>query len=174
MSKGKEAQLVSRRIHQLWEDGWWVVLNSPGWFNSSKVATIKQRKMTIMSRSQVSRKHSAKTYWIHYLHSRTWQPVPRRRRKPDGDPYLRYHGWYGGQNCSQCYKNWWETVQFVCQWAVCLPVTQPFKKNNLPTFTSSNKKTVSKDKTKVEVLKDDCALLWEPTMAAITFTAWSA
>ena len=62
MSKGKEAQLVSRRIHQLWEDGWWVVLNSPGWFNSSKVATIKQRKMTIMSRSQVSRKHSAKTY----------------------------------------------------------------------------------------------------------------
>ena len=62
MSKGKEAQLVSRRIHQLWEDGWWLVLSSPGWFKSSKVATIKQRKMTIMSRSQVSRKHSAKTY----------------------------------------------------------------------------------------------------------------
>ena len=38
------------------------------------------------------------------------------------------------------------------------PVTQPLKKNNLPTFTSTNKKTVSKDKTKVEVLKDDCAL----------------
>ena len=37
------------------------------------------------------------------------------------------------------------------------PVTQPLKKNNLPTFTSTNKKTVSKDKTKVEVLKDDCA-----------------
>lgn len=38
------------------------------------------------------------------------------------------------------------------------PVTQPLKKNNLPTFTSTNKKTVSKDKTEVEVLKDDCAL----------------
>ena len=37
------------------------------------------------------------------------------------------------------------------------PVTQPLKKNYLPTFTSTNKKTVSKDKTKVEVLKDDCA-----------------
>ena len=37
------------------------------------------------------------------------------------------------------------------------PVTQPLKKNSLPTFTSTNKKTVSKDKTKVEVLKDDCA-----------------
>ena len=36
------------------------------------------------------------------------------------------------------------------------PVTQPFKKNNLPTFTSTNKKTISKDKTEVEVLKDDC------------------
>ena len=36
------------------------------------------------------------------------------------------------------------------------PVTQPFKKKNLPTFTSTNKKTISKDKTEVEVLKDDC------------------
>ena len=38
------------------------------------------------------------------------------------------------------------------------PVTQPLKKNNLPTFTSTNKKTVSKDKMNVGVLKDDCAL----------------
>ena len=38
------------------------------------------------------------------------------------------------------------------------PVTQLLKKNNLPTFTSTNKKTVSKDKMKVGVLKDDCAL----------------
>ena len=38
-------------------------------------------------------------------------------------------------------------------------VKQPLKKkNNLPTFTSTNKKTVSKDKMKVGVLKDDCAL----------------
>ena len=40
------------------------------------------------------------------------------------------------------------------------PVTQPLKKNNLPTFTSTNKKTVSKDKVKVEVLKEDCALFF--------------
>ncbi|CAH3160392.1 unnamed protein product, partial [Pocillopora meandrina] len=38
------------------------------------------------------------------------------------------------------------------------PVRQLLKKNNLPTFTSTNKKTVSKDKMNVGVLKDDCAL----------------
>ena len=38
-------------------------------------------------------------------------------------------------------------------------VKQPLKKkNNLPTFTSTNRKTVLKDKGKVEVLKEDCAL----------------
>ena len=40
------------------------------------------------------------------------------------------------------------------------PVTQPLKKkNNLPTFTSTNKKTISKDKAKGEVLKEDCTLI---------------
>ena len=158
MLKGKKAQFVSRRIHQLWEDGWCLeagpelVLSSPGWFKSSRVATIKQRKITIMSRSQVSRMHSAKTYWIHHPYSKTWQPVPKRRRKPDGDPYLGYHVYH---------KNWRETVQFVCQWAVrrekqaCDTTTQ---EDNLPTFTLTNKRTVSKDKTRVEVFKDDCAL----------------
>ena len=39
------------------------------------------------------------------------------------------------------------------------PVTQPLKKNNLPTFTSTKKKTVSKKKkAKIGVLKEDCAL----------------
>ena len=44
------------------------VLSSPGWFKSSKLVTIQQRKMTIMSRSQVPRVHSARRYWILYLH----------------------------------------------------------------------------------------------------------
>ena len=38
------------------------------------------------------------------------------------------------------------------------PVTQPFKKNNPPTFTLMKKETDSKEEMKVEVLKDDCAL----------------
>ena len=38
------------------------------------------------------------------------------------------------------------------------PVTYPLKKNNLPTLSTPNKKIVSKDKAKVEVLKEDCSL----------------
>lgn len=39
------------------------------------------------------------------------------------------------------------------------PITDPLKKNNLATFSTQGKKTLSKDKAKVEVLKEDCALL---------------
>ena len=38
------------------------------------------------------------------------------------------------------------------------PVTYPLKKINLPTMSTPNKKIVSKDKAKVEVLKEDCSL----------------
>ena len=38
------------------------------------------------------------------------------------------------------------------------PVTSPLKKNNFPTFSTPNRKIVSKDKAKVEVLKEDCSL----------------
>ena len=38
------------------------------------------------------------------------------------------------------------------------PITDPQKKNNLATFSTQGKKTLSKDKAKVEVLKEDCAL----------------
>ena len=38
------------------------------------------------------------------------------------------------------------------------PVTCPLKKNNLPTLSTPNKKIVSKDKAKVEILKEDCSL----------------
>ena len=38
------------------------------------------------------------------------------------------------------------------------PVTHPLKKNSLPTLSSPSKKVVSKDKAKVEVLKEDCSL----------------
>ena len=37
------------------------------------------------------------------------------------------------------------------------PITDPLKKNNLATFSTQGKKTLSKDKAKVEVLKEDCA-----------------
>ena len=45
------------------------------------------------------------------------------------------------------------------------PVTYPLKKNNLPTFSTPNRKIVSKDKAKVEVLKEDCSLLSRPYIA---------
>ena len=38
------------------------------------------------------------------------------------------------------------------------PVTEPLKKNNLPTFSTQGKKVISRDKAKVSVLKEDCAL----------------
>lgn len=38
------------------------------------------------------------------------------------------------------------------------PITEPIKKNNLPTFNVHSKKVVSKDKAKVGVLKQDLAL----------------
>lgn len=36
------------------------------------------------------------------------------------------------------------------------PVTEPLKKNNLPTFSTQGKKVISRDKAKVSVLKEDC------------------
>lgn len=39
------------------------------------------------------------------------------------------------------------------------PVSDPIKKNSLPTFRAPNKKTISKEKAKVAVLKEDCSLL---------------
>ena len=79
-------------------------------------------------------------------------PFPRGRRKPDGDSYLGYYGWYGGKNCSQCYKNWWETVQLVCQWAVCHKLSRRI------IFPLSRRRKGRPWKTKVEVLRDDCVL----------------
>ena len=38
------------------------------------------------------------------------------------------------------------------------PVTEPLKKNNLPTFGTPTKKAVSKDQAKVKLLKEDCFL----------------
>ena len=38
------------------------------------------------------------------------------------------------------------------------PVTEPLKKNNLPTFNNPCKKMISKDKARVQVLKEDCSL----------------
>ena len=38
-------------------------------------------------------------------------------------------------------------------------VMHPLKKNNLPTFSTPSKKIASKDKAKVEVLKEDCAIV---------------
>ena len=38
------------------------------------------------------------------------------------------------------------------------PVTDPRKKNNLPTFSTPTKKAVSKDQAKVKLLKEDCCL----------------
>ena len=38
------------------------------------------------------------------------------------------------------------------------PVTDPLKKNNLPTFSTPTKKAVSKDHAKVKLLKEDCSL----------------
>jgi len=38
------------------------------------------------------------------------------------------------------------------------PVTHPLKKNNLTIFCTPNKRIVSKDKAKLEVLKKDCSL----------------
>ena len=38
------------------------------------------------------------------------------------------------------------------------PVTDPLKKNNLPTFSTPCKKMISKDKARVQVLKEDCSL----------------
>ena len=38
------------------------------------------------------------------------------------------------------------------------PVTDPLKKNNLPTFSTPTKKAVSKDQAKVKLLKEDCSL----------------
>ena len=37
-------------------------------------------------------------------------------------------------------------------------VTDPLKKNNLPTFSTPTKKAVSKDQAKVKLLKEDCSL----------------
>ena len=37
-------------------------------------------------------------------------------------------------------------------------ITDPLKKNNLPTFSTQGKKILSKDKAKVEILKEDCVL----------------
>lgn len=37
-------------------------------------------------------------------------------------------------------------------------ITDPLKKNNLSTFSTQGKKILSKDKAKVEILKEDCAL----------------
>ena len=52
---------------------------------------------------------------------------------------------------------------FVNEWFIkrSKPVIQLLKTNDLPTFMSTNKETISKDKAKVEVLKEDSALcLW--------------
>ena len=38
------------------------------------------------------------------------------------------------------------------------PVTDPLKKNNLPTFSTPTKKAVSKDQAKVKLLKEDGSL----------------
>lgn len=38
------------------------------------------------------------------------------------------------------------------------PITDPIKKNNLPTFSTPSQKIISKDKAKVAVLKEDCSL----------------
>jgi hypothetical protein len=38
------------------------------------------------------------------------------------------------------------------------PVTYPLLKNNLATFSTPSKKIVSKDKTEVQILKEDCSL----------------
>ena len=38
------------------------------------------------------------------------------------------------------------------------PVTDPLKKNNLPTSSTPTKKAVSKDQAKVKLLKEDCSL----------------
>ena len=38
------------------------------------------------------------------------------------------------------------------------PVTDPLKKNNLPTFSTPTKKAVSKDQANVKLLKEDCSL----------------
>ena len=38
------------------------------------------------------------------------------------------------------------------------PVTDPLKKNNLPTFSTPTKKAVSKDQAKFKLLKEDCSL----------------
>lgn len=38
------------------------------------------------------------------------------------------------------------------------PITEPLKKNKLPTFSTPSKKVISKDKAKVALLKEDCAL----------------
>ena len=37
-------------------------------------------------------------------------------------------------------------------------VTDPLKKNDLPTFSTPTKKAVSKDQAKVKLLKEDCSL----------------
>ena len=48
------------------------------------------------------------------------------------------------------------------------PVTDPLKKNNLPTFSTPTKKAVSKDQAKVKLLKEDCSLFGRPYIACQT------
>ena len=48
------------------------------------------------------------------------------------------------------------------------PVTDPRKKNNLPTFSTPTKKAVSKDQAKVKLLKEDCSLFGRLCIACQT------
>ena len=48
------------------------------------------------------------------------------------------------------------------------PVTDPLKKNNLPTFSTPTKKAVSKDQAKVKLLKEDCSLFGRLCIACQT------
>ena len=50
------------------------------------------------------------------------------------------------------------------------PVTDPLKKNNLPTFSTPTKKAVSKDHAKVKLLKEDCSLFGRLLVKPVTET----
>lgn len=50
------------------------------------------------------------------------------------------------------------------------PVTDPLKKNNLPTFSTPTKKAVSKDQAKVKLLKEDCSLFGRLLVKPVTET----
>lgn len=49
-------------------------------------------------------------------------------------------------------------------------VTDPLKKNNLPTFSTPTKKAVSKDQAKVKLLKEDCSLFGRLLVKPVTET----